>query len=164
MPRISAINLFVKALVLALAFSPIANASFLMQNLAGDRVDLHDYLGKGKWTLVMLWSTDCVPCEEQKPMIQEFHTAYKDDKAIVIGLALDGPAMRSEIDALIDHHQPDYTNLVVFDDVFMRQFETETGKAYSVTPTYLFYRPNGELLGVHMGKVSRQALDAVVAR
>lgn len=157
-------GLLATILVLAVALSPSANAAFLMQTLTGDRVDLHDYLGNGKWTLVMLWTTDCVPCEEQKPMIQEFHTAYKDTKAEVIGLALDGPAMQSEIDALIEHHQPDYTNFVTFDDVFASQFKDETGKAYSVTPTYLFYRPTGELLGVHMGKVSREALDAVVAQ
>jgi len=150
-------------MLLALSVSPAAQSAFLMQSLDGDRVDLHDYLGKGKWTLVMLWTTDCIPCEEQKPMIQDFHTANKDSKAEVIGLALDGPAMQDEIDKLIAHHQPDYTNLVAFDDVFLRQFQEETGKSYSVTPTYLFYRPNGELLGVHLGKVSRQALDAVVA-
>jgi len=150
-------------MLLALAASPAAQSAFLMQNLAGDRVDLHDYLGQGKWTLVMLWTTDCIPCEEQKPMIQEFHTANKDNNAEVIGLALDGPAMQAEIDKLIAHHQPDYTNLVAFDDVFLRQFQEETGKSYSVTPTYLFYRPNGELLGAHLGKVSRQALEAVVA-
>lgn len=156
--------LAIAVMLTALVLAPAAHAAFLMQSLTGDRVDLHDYLGKGKWTLVMLWTTDCVPCEEQKPMIQAFHTAYKDSAAEVIGLALDGPSKQAEIDALIAHHQPDYTNLVTFDDVFARQFQEETGKSYSVTPTYLFYRPTGELLGVHVGKVTRQALDAVVTR
>ena len=141
-----------------------AHAEFLMQSLDGNRVDLHDYLGKGQWTLVMLWTTDCIPCEEQKPMIEEFHNTYKNSSARVIGLALDGPAKQDEIDQLIAHHQPSYTNLVAFDDVFARQFKEETGKPYSVTPTYVFYRPDGNLLGVHAGKVSRQALDAVVTQ
>ena len=145
-------------------FGGKAYADFLMQSLDGNRVDLHDYLGKGQWTLVMLWTTDCIPCEEQKPMIQDFHNTYKDSSASVVGLALDGPAKQVEIDKLIEHHMPNYTNLVAFDDVFARQFNEETGKPFSVTPTYVFYRPNGELLGVHAGKVSRQALDAVVSQ
>jgi len=139
-----------------------AQAEFLMQSLDGKRVDLHDYLGNGKWTLVMLWTTDCIPCEEQKPMIEEFHNAHKNSTARVIGLALDGPARQAEIDQLVEHHQPSYTNLVAFDDVFARQYQEETGKRYAVTPTYMFYRPDGTLLNVHAGKVSRQALDNVV--
>jgi len=135
-----------------------------MQSLTGERVDLHDYIGDGRWALVMLWTTDCVPCEEQKPMIQRFHTAHENDRAQVIAIALDGPAMQAEIDAIVARHEPSYPTLVAFDDVFARQFEEETGKAYSVTPTYVFYRPDGTLFGVHVGKVSRQALDSVVAR
>ena len=141
-----------------------AQAAFLMQSLAGDRVDLHKYIGHGQWTLVMLWTTDCVPCEEQKPMIQSFHDEHSGKRAQVIGLALDGPAKQSEIEELIAQHQPTYTNLVAFDDVFARQFQEETGKPYSVTPTYLFYKPDGSLLGVHAGKISREALDAVVVQ
>ena len=153
---------FISVLLGVSLFSSNAYADFLMQSLDGERVDLHDFIGDGQWKLVMLWTTDCIPCEEQKPMIEAFHNTYKNRNAQVIGLALDGPAKQSEIDKLIAHHQPSYTNLVAFDDVFARQFREETGKPYSVTPTYLFYRPNGELLGVHAGKVSRQALDSVV--
>jgi len=97
-------------------------------------------------------------------MIEEFHNAHKDAGAQVIGLALDGPAHQDAIDELIAHHNPSYTNLVAFDDVFQRQFGEETGKSFSVTPTYLFYKPDGSLLGVHLGKVSRAALESVVSR
>ena len=151
-------------LTAALMFSAPIQAAFLMESLEGERVDLHDYLGQGKWTLVMLWTTDCVPCEEQKPMIEAFHSDHKGDKARVIGLALDGPSKRVEIDQLIEHHQPSYTNLLAFDDVFARQFTEETGEKYAVTPTYVLYKPDGSLFGVHVGKVDRQALDAAVSQ
>jgi len=141
-----------------------AHAAFLMQNLAGERVDLSRYIGQGQWTLLMLWTTDCVPCEEQKPMIEEFHNAHHEANAQVIGLALDGPAKQADIEALISKHDPSYMNLIAFDDVFAQQFSEQTGKSFSVTPTYVFYRPNGELMGVHTGKVSREALESVVAQ
>jgi len=139
------------ALFCLLAFTASnASASFLMQNLRGEKVDLHAYLGQGQWTLVMLWTTDCIPCDESN--------------ARVIGLALDGPDKQNEIEKLIEKHQPNYVNLITFDDVFPRQFEEQTGKTFSVTPTYVFYKPDGELMGVHVGKVSREALESVVAR
>jgi len=153
------------ALFCLLAFTASnASASFLMQNLRGEKVDLHAYLGQGQWTLVMLWTTDCIPCEEQKPMIQDFHNSHVESNARVIGLALDGPDKQNEIEKLIEKHQPNYVNLITFDDVFPRQFEEQTGKTFSVTPTYVFYKPDGELMGVHVGKVSREALESVVAR
>ena len=158
-----------RALIMALAISvstgvASANAAFPVQSLAGERVDLHDYLGGGQWTLVMLWTTDCIPCEEQKPMIEAFHTDHINGYAKVIGLALDGPSKRAEIDRLIEHHKPSYTNLLAFDDVFARQFSEETGKRYTVTPTYILYKPDGSFFGVHAGKVSRKMLDSAVSQ
>lgn len=43
-----------------------------------------------KYTLVMVWATNCHLCEEQKPMIQTFHSDYKDTAANVVGIAIDG--------------------------------------------------------------------------
>lgn len=150
--------------ILAMVICTPVNAAFLMETMEGERVDLHDFLGGNQWTLVMLWTTDCIPCEEQKPMIEAFHSDHKNDAARVIGLALDGPTKRAEIDKLIDHHRPSYTNLLAFDDVFARQFAEETGESYSVTPTYILYKPDGSLFGVHVGKINRQALDAAVTQ
>ncbi len=140
----------------------MVHASFLMQDLNGNRVDLHQHLGNGQWALVMLWTTDCAPCEAQKPMIEDFHNTHRDGLAKVIGIALDGPAQQNAIDALIDKHRPSYVNLVAYDDVFTKQFLTETGRSFSVTPTYLLYRPNGELYGVHTGPIGRPALEQVI--
>lgn len=150
------------SLVMLLLCSQTVHASFLMQDLKGNRVDLLQYVGNGQWSLVLLWTTDCAPCEAQKPMIEDFHKAHRDGVARVIGVALDGPAQQRAIDALIAKHQPSYPNLVAYDDVFHKQFLTETGRSFSVTPTYLLYRPDGELYGVHTGPISRAALEQVV--
>ena len=134
--------------------------AFQLQSMEDSRVDLDDYVGGGRWTLVMFWSTDCIPCEQQKPMIEAFHHDHEASDARVVGVALDGMEARAEIQKLLDHHQPSYPNLVVFTDVFHRQFRELTGKDFRATPTYLLYDTSGKLAGARTGSIERATLEA----
>jgi len=147
---------------LFLVASP-ANA-FQLESLESDRVNLNDYVGDGQWTLVMFWSTDCIPCEEQKPMIESFHQQHHMTNARVVGIALDGMENFPGIKKLVDHHQPTYPNLVVLTDVFPRQYKELTGKNFRVTPTYLLFSPDGKLSGSRAGKIERALLESVVSQ
>ncbi|MFK7889395.1 MAG: TlpA family protein disulfide reductase [Granulosicoccus sp.] len=137
--------------------------AFQLQDLKAERVHLSDFLVEGRWNLVMFWSTDCVPCEQQKPMIEAFHVAHKDTDAVVLGIALDGMENKSEIDVLIKKHNPSYPNLVVFTDVFARQFRELTGQEFRATPTYLLFTPEGDIAGVRAGPIERELIEGVVA-
>ncbi len=137
--------------------------AFQLQAMDASRVNLNDYVGGGEWTLVMFWSTDCIPCEQQKPMIEAFHRDHAGRDARVVGIALDGMEAREQIQSLIDRHHPSYPNLVVFTDVFQRQFKELTGKDFRATPTYLLYNPAGELAGARSGVIERALLESVVS-
>jgi thiol-disulfide isomerase/thioredoxin len=127
-----------------------------------NRVNLTDYVGNGRWTLVMFWSTDCIPCEQQKPMIEAFHREHRGIDAQVVGVALDGLEAKAQIQQLIDRHNPSYPNLVVFTDVFHRQFKELTGKDFRATPTYLLFDPKGVLAGTRAGPIERESLESVL--
>lgn len=150
-------------LVSLLAFAASPLQAFQLQSTNAERVNLLDYLGDGQWKLVMFWSTDCIPCEQQKPMIEAFNQSHADTDASVIGIALDGMENIAGIQKLIDHHQPSYPNLVVFTDVFHRQYRELTGKDFRATPTYLLFNPSGELSGVRTGKIERAMLESILA-
>ncbi|MFK8075643.1 MAG: TlpA family protein disulfide reductase [Granulosicoccus sp.] len=149
------------ALILLLSIGGVS--AFQLQALDKTRVNLLDYVGDGRWTLVMFWSTDCIPCEEQKPMIEDFHQTYSASNAKVIGIALDGMENYSGIKKLIDFHQPTYPNLVVYTDVFHRQYQELTQKQFRATPTYLLFSPTGQLSGTRVGKIERAMLDSIVS-
>lgn len=136
--------------------------AFQLQALDKTRVNLLDYVGDGRWTLVMFWSTDCIPCEEQKPMIEDFHRTHQASNAKVIGIALDGMENYAGIKKLVDLHEPTYPNLVVFTDVFHRQYYELTSKQFRATPTYLLFSPNGQLAGTRAGKIERAMLESIV--
>ena len=153
--------------LLALATSLFANpvVAFQLQSLQAERVNLNDFVGDGQWTLVMFWSTDCIPCEQQKPMIESFHRDHAEKQdAAVVGIALDGIEQLDEIEVLIKRHDPSYPNLVVFTDVFHRQFKELTGKDFRATPTYLLYAPDGSLAGARTGQIDRETIEAIVSR
>lgn len=147
---------------LAIGASPVL--AFQLESLQSERVNLNDYVGDGRWTLVMFWSTDCIPCEEQKPMLEAFHQDHMNKDAAVVGIALDGIDQLDEIEVLIKRHDPSYPNLVVFTDVFHRQFKELTGKDFRATPTYLLYAPDGSLAGARAGPIERQTIEEIVSR
>ncbi len=152
-----------RAAVLALLFLAGPASAFQLQELNADRVNLNDYVGDGQWTLVMFWSTDCIPCEAQKPMIEAFHRDHSGKDAQVVGIALDGIKYIDGIKQVMSRHDPSYPNLVVFTDVFHRQFKELTGTDFRVTPTYLLYAPDGSLAGTRAGSIERELLESVVA-
>jgi thiol-disulfide isomerase/thioredoxin len=137
--------------------------AFELQQLDAKRVNLNDYITSDRWTLVMFWSTDCIPCEQQKPMIEAFHVDHKEQDAAVVGVALDGMKAINEIQNLVERHNPTYPNLVVFTDVFNDQYRELTGKDFLATPTYLLYAPDGALVGVKTGLLTRDDLEQTIA-
>lgn len=138
-----------------------ANA-FELQTLEDERTNLHNYVGNGQWTVVMLWGANCKACEEEKPLLEAFHKKYKDSRAHAIGVSIDGIENIEYIRKNIAHHGTSYTNLAVLTDVFFWQFTQETGKEYIKTPTYLLYAPDGTLSGVKSGKLKFELLEQIL--
>jgi len=132
--------------------------AFQLQAMDEQRVDLLDYVGDDRWTLIMFWATDCIPCEEQKPALEAFHQRLSPDVASVVGVAIDGMENRGEIARLNALHDPSYPNLVVFTDVFQRQYQELVGKPFRTTPTFLVFDPQGNLRGNLYGYIDFDAL------
>jgi len=119
--------------------------AFLVSDFSGDKVEVLDTVGDGRWLVVMLWQLDCIPCEQQKPAVEAFHNKYKSSKAHVIGLARDGHEYMNEIKQFVEKKPMAFPSYVVFGDVFSDQIQDETGKPFHTAPGYLVYAPDGEL-------------------
>jgi len=135
-----------------------------LQSLSSKKKSLNKIVNDGKYTLVMIWSTDCAACEEQKPMIQAFHKDYSDANASVVGIAHDGMSLIGEIKKIINKNDPAYPNYVASPETFFSEFEIATGKKFRATPTYIMYNPDGQIMGVAVGQITRDKLDQIVAK
>lgn len=157
------------ALVLAVSMASVpvfAKAPDLgLLTTSGAPASLDQWVGKGKWVLVMFWATNCAICEQNKPSIVEFHDKYKDKNAVVVGVAIDGMDKIEQIKEKMREIPANYTDLVAQDlGLMAANFQIAADEPFRGTPTYWFFSPKGELKAVNPGPVRLQALEDYMAR
>jgi len=130
----------------------------------GSPSPLSDTFGSGKWTLVMIWSTDCHLCEEQKPKISAFFDKHKSGNIDVFGIALDGRKNLDDVQDYLSKNQPTFPNYVGEFPIVAANYQALTEEPLRGTPTYLLFNPEGELKGNNPGPVSPAAIEGFIER
>jgi peroxiredoxin len=69
---------------------------FTLNDLAGRRVHLSDYLGKHV-VLVNFWATWCQPCAGELPHLERLYRQYREQGLVVLGVAMDGPETVAQV-------------------------------------------------------------------
>jgi len=151
---IFALALLVPALVLASA------PDLTLKDPAGKNHKLSEYIGNGKWTIVMIWAHDCPICNAEVYQMTFFHDDHKDKDATVLGVSIDGFADRDKAKAFIDRHSLNFPNLIAEPEgAVIAKFG---GAGFIGTPTFYYYRPNGEFAGQHVGPLDMEQAERTI--
>lgn len=144
-------------MVLTLAFQPfsLAGSGFLLKDMAGKKHSLGQY--EGKWVIVNYWATWCPPCLEEVPELVALYDDRKNQDVMVIGVVFDYESAKS-VAAYVDDMLMSYP-IVLGNTSVAKQI----GSA-EVLPTTYIYNPQGELIKTRRGLVTRQYLEALIAR
>ena len=135
-----------------------------VRTLEGKFTTLSQHFEKDKWTLVMLWTTDCGICQREYPIMSEFHDKHKDTVAKVLGVSLDGYSQLEKITQHIDEMPMTFDNLIGEVSVVAFNYESATEEPLRGTPTFLMFNPDGHLVGHNPGPVKPEALESFISR
>ena len=135
-----------------------------LEGVDGERHNLNEYIGRGKWTALNIWGARCPPCLEEMPELVHFHDDHKDSKAIVVGVAIDFPsygyAKKDEVAQFIDDHLVEFP--VLLSDASISE-KIGVGRLEGLPTTYL-YTPQGKLVGLQVGGITRNILEAFIEK
>jgi len=110
----------------------------------------------GQWTLVQLWTLDCVVCEKQKPALSQLNEDYEE--LTVLGLSLDGLGYADDVRARITDKGFSFDNYIAELDSVKLQLQSSFDSEYVGTPTYILYSPAGKIIAVQPGPINLKKL------
>lgn len=146
--------------VCLLLFANISSAkSVMLEGVDGEQHAVNKYIGKGKWTVLNLWGTNCPPCREEMPDLVQFHDTHKDSDAIVVGIAIDFPsygyAKKEAVVAFADDFLIDFPLLL--SDSYVTE-KMGLGRLEGLPTTFL-YNPNGKLVAKQVGGITKAIIE-----
>ncbi len=140
----------------ALAAAP----SIELQDLDGKPRNVSEFIGHGKWTIVVAWAHDCLICNHEIREMAAFHDDRKDKDAIVLGVSIDGMAQIGEAREFVADHKLPFMNLLAEPEQgVMSQFD---GQYFVGTPTHYFYDPSGRLVARKVGPLKRKDIEEFI--
>ena len=127
-----------------------AQKDFVIKDMTGKNHTLSQY--KGKWVIVNYWATWCPPCLEEVPDFVALYDSRKNKDVMVIGIAMDYQSAQ-EVNEYVADMLMSYP-IVLGDDDVIKQIGSTT-----VLPTTYIYNPNGALVKIKHGLVSKKYLE-----
>lgn len=158
-------TLFIRKIALlsfigALFLSPASFAEMKgFEDFKGQPQVFENYLGKGKWLVVMMWASDCHICNREAHQYVDFHMVHSDSDATVLGISLDGESRKKEAKRFINKHSIDFPNIIAEPEYVSNFYRELTGQYFAGTPTFLVYSPNGELKAAQAGAVPAEIIE-----
>jgi peroxiredoxin len=127
---------------------------FELLDLTGETVRLSDY--RGRPVILNFWATWCAPCRLEMPELQRAQAEFGDEGPVVLTINQEESAER--VGEFFD--EVGLTLPALLDS------DLEVGKAYGAffLPTTVIVDPDGRVLAIHRGMISREQLDDYLAQ
>lgn len=148
-------------LLLLLLSLPAAAASppLTLQRVDGSWQSLGDYIGRGQWVVVNVWSPSCSFCVRELPHVEALHARHKKDNLVVLGVTLDYPSFKyGRMDltrAFLAQHPLDYPIFLADID----QASQLIGNRLVGIPLTAIFHPDGRVLARWPGNINVQEIE-----
>lgn len=129
-----------------------------LQDLSGKAHNANEYIGKGRWVIVTVWSADCPICQREMYHMTFLHDEHKDKDARVLGLSIDGQTNRANAQKFADDQSLNFPNLLGNPGDAARL----SGHPLAGTPTYYFFAPDGKFATLRVGALTQAEAERVL--
>lgn len=117
-----------------------------LKTLDGKTVNIKDYVGQGKVTVVSFWATWCSPCKRELDAIAEVYPDWQEDYNVeLIAITIDDSRSLAKVPALIETKGWEYTVLA---DV---KQELKKALNFQTVPQTFLLNEKGEIVYSHTG-------------
>ena len=134
---------------------PIPDAATQLPRLGGDgSAALADY--RGRWVLVNVWASWCVPCRTESPALERFYGAHGDQRFTILGI--DSNDLSDDALSFVRKYGISYPQLRDGSGDYSQDELGTTG-----VPESFLVGPDGKLVLHRLGPVTPAYLDSNVA-
>ena len=144
-------------------FAGYAHADSALRDLQGNITSFSDQQVPGKWTVVMIWASDCHVCNEESGQYSGFHQAHADTDATVLGISIDGKERLEDARAFVERNGVIYPSLIGDVQTVAQWYQMETGESFIATPTFVLFGPEGEVRAAQPGAVPPSAIEEFIS-
>lgn len=127
-----------------------------MTTMKGKSVILDDYLGKGKWTIVEAWHSNCGICMKTMPEMVKASGTFSN--ATLVGVSLDGNLAKAK--QVVKRFDINFPTLLTGIEEFDGYLRKIAKKELVGVPMYMIFSPEGTLKAMQEGNVSSAELHA----
>lgn len=133
--------------------------TFALERLDGGTIDLAAL--RGKTVVIDFWATWCVPCEAQVAVLNAVYDAHQEaDDVKILGISIDTLGAQVVGDWV---HEKGVRYPVLMGSMDLLQAYVADGNAGGV-PLLVIVGPDGSIDSRHLGSVTRDDLEAALAR
>lgn len=126
--------------------------TFALQKIDGSPVTVS---GAGKPVVINLWASWCPPCRREMPLLADVAAARTD----VVFLFVNQGEAPHTIRSYLDREKLSIGNILLDQSMLVPRHYNTPG-----LPITLFLRSDGTLASMHVGEISREALNAKIGR
>lgn len=144
------------------ALTGAASPNVTLNDVHGQPRHFSEFIGRGHWTVLVVWGPRCPPCVEEMPELQGFHDDHQNGRAKVLGVAVDfptfGQAKRDEVAKFAEDYLISFPLLLGSAETFTRF----GGADLQGMPTTLIYDRQGAIVVRHTGSVTRDMIERFI--
>lgn len=159
---VALIGLF--AMVVGVPIVWAASPDVALKDIHGQMQHFDQFIGRGKWTVLVVWGARCPPCIEEMPEMQRFHDLHKEKVATVLGVAVDfptfGQARRDEVAKFMEDYLISFPILLGDASAYTRF----GGADLLGMPTTVIYDRKGAIAARHTGSLSRDMVERFIQK